>query len=371
MSQNHVLTVPFLLKMERKTSCFGMKMSALRQKESKILSSLSISPKSLSELATELGTGFSKTTVHRIVSSLSKEGKVAASGSGRSAKYRITDVGRLFSPLIPEDYFRNEQDNRQALTSFNFQLVATIREHDLFSQEELTELSRCQKEFEERWKSQSPVLRNKEMERLAIDLSWKSSQIEGNTYTLLQTESLFKEGKQAKGKAKQEAVMLLNHKAAIDYILSKPNYFGELTIEKILEIHRLLTKGLGIPNKIRSGRVGITGTNYKPLANANQIQKALQDACDLINFKRNVLEKALIALLFFAYIQPFEDGNKRTGRIICNALLISNKYCPISFRTVDPEDYRYATLLFYEQNSLPPFKRMFIEQFEFSAAHYF
>ena len=346
-------------------------MTIASEKESKILSSLCNSPKSLSELAEDLGDGFSKTTVHRIFSSLSKEGKVAASGSGRSAKYGITDTGRLFNPITPEEYFRKEQDDRQALTSFNFQLVATIREHDLFSQEELSELSRCQKEFEERWKKQSSVLRQKEMKRFAIDLSWKSSQIEGNTYTLLQTESLFKEGKQAKGKAKEEAVMLLNHQAAFDYILSKPDYFGQLTVEKILEIHRFLTKELGIPNKIRFGRVGITGTNYKPLANANQIQKALQDVCDLINSKRNVLEKALIALLFIAYIQPFEDGNKRTARIICNALLLANKYCPIAFRTVDPEDYRYATLLFYEQNSLSSFKRMFIEQFEFSATNYF
>lgn len=277
----------------------------------------------------------------------------------------------MFNPRVPEEYFRKEQDDRQALTSFNFDLFDTLRSHDLFSQEEMRTLVERQREFEERWKGLSPVLRQKEMERLPIDLSWKSSQIEGNTYTLLQTESLFKEGKRAKGKIKEEAAMLLNHQAALDYVLSHPDYFGELKVENILEIHRFLTKGLGIPNKIRSGRVGITGTNYKPLSDARQIQKALQDVCDLINFKQNVLEKALITLLLIAYIQPFEDGNKRTARMLCNALLLANKYCPISFRTVDPDDYRYATLLFFEQNSLPSFKKMFIEQFEFSTANYF
>lgn len=346
-------------------------MTTFCEKESKILSSLCNSPKSLSGLAENLGAGFSKTTVHRIISSLAKDGKVFATGSGRSAKYEITTAGRLFNPLIPEDYFRNEQDDRQALTSFNFDLFDTFRSHDLFSLEEMRTLTERQKEFKERWKNQSPVLRQKEMERLAIDLSWKSSQIEGNTYTVLQTESLFKEGKRAKGKTKDEAVMLLNHQAALDYVLSKPDYFVELTVEKILEIHRFLTKGLGIQNKVRSGRVGISGTNYKPLANANQIQKALQDVCDLINSKRNALEKALIALLFIAYIQPFEDGNKRMARIICNALLLANNYCPISFRTVEPEDYRYATLLFYEQNCISSFKKMFMQQFEFSTANYF
>jgi fic protein len=346
-------------------------MSALREKESEILTSLSNSPKSLSELAEELGAGFSKTTVHRIVTSLAKDGRIVASGSGRSAKYEITSVGRLFNPITPEEYFRKEQDDRQALTSFNHELFETLLNHDLFSQEEMERLTERQREFEERRKGLSPILRRKEKERFAIDLSWKSSQIEGNTYTLLQTESLFKEGKHTKGNTKAEAVMLLNHQAALDYVLNKPDYFRELTVQKILEIHRFLTKGLGIPNKIRSGRVGITGTNYKPLAKANQIQKALQDLCDLINSKRNVLEKAFIALLFIAYIQPFEDGNKRTARIICNALLLANKYCPISFRTVEPEDYRYATLLFYEQNCISSFKKMFIQQFEFSTANYF
>lgn len=346
-------------------------MSILLDKESKVLSSLFNSPKSLSELADELGAGFSKTTVHRLVSSLTKDGKVVSSGAGRSAKYEVTNLGRLFNPRVPEEYFRKEQDDRQALTSFNFDLFDTLRSHDLFSQEEMRTLVERQREFKERWKGLSPVLRQKEMERLAIDLSWKSSQIEGNTYTLLQTESLFKEGKRAKGKIKEEAAMLLNHQAALDYVLSHPDYFGELKVESILEIHRFLTKGLGIPNKIRSGRVGITGTNYKPLSDARQIQKALQDVCDLINFKQNILEKGLITLLLIAYIQPFEDGNKRTARILCNALLLANKYCPISFRTVDPDDYRYATLLFFEQNSLPSFKKMFIEQFEFSTVNYF
>lgn len=221
-----------------------MKMANLREKESKILTSLSNSPKSLSELAEELGAGFSKTTVHRIVSSLSKENKVAKRGSGRSAKYGITNVGRLFNPRFPEGYFRKEQDERQSLNSFNFDLFDTFRSHDLFSQEELTELSRCQKDFEERWKKQSSVLRQKEMKRFAIDLSGKSSQIEGNTYTLLQTESLFKEGKHAKGKTKAEAVMLLNHQAALDYILSKPDYFGELTVQKSSRFTAFLQKNL-------------------------------------------------------------------------------------------------------------------------------
>jgi len=93
--------------------------------------------------------------------------------------------------------------------------------------------------------------------------------------------------------------------------------------------------------------------------------------CDLINKKENVFEQALLALILISYIQPFVDGNKRTARIVSNAILINNKYCPISFRTVDSVDYKKAMLLFYEQNNITIFKRIFIEQYEFAVKTYF
>lgn len=107
----------------------------------------------------------------------------------------------------------------------------------------------------------------KELERLAIDLSWKSSQIEGNTYSLLETERLLKEKETAVEKTKEEAIMLLNHKEAIDFIVENPDYLISLSISKIEDIHSLLTKELGVDRHIRKRRVGISGTNYRPLDN--------------------------------------------------------------------------------------------------------
>jgi Fic family protein len=117
--------------------------------------------------------------------------------------------------------------------------------------------------------------------------------------------------------------------------------------------------------------VGISGTNYKPLDNEFQIREALQDMCDVINNKKNVFEKALLALLLISYIQPFSDGNKRTARIISNAILIQYHYCPLSFRTIDSIDYKKAMLIFYEQTNISPFKKIFINQFEFAVNTYF
>ena len=217
----------------------------------------------------------------------------------------------------------------------------------------------------------SPNEYNKEMERLGIDLSWKSSQIEGNTYSLLETERLLRERLTASGKTKEEAVMLLNHKEALRFILDNPDYLQHLTLGHIEDIHTLLTKELSVDKGVRHRRVGITGTNYQPLDNEFQIREALYDACDLINGRDDVFEKALLALVLLSYIQAFSDGNKRTARITSNAILIANGYCPISFRTVDSIDYKKAMLIFYEQNNLYAFKQIFIDQFRFAVKTYF
>ena len=241
----------------------------------------------------------------------------------------------------------------------------------LFTEDESIWLSNLQKEFEINISKLSDFAIKKEFERLAIDVSWKSSQIEGNTYSLLETERLLKEKVTGEGKSKEEAVMLLNHKEAIDFIIENPDYLSPLSASKIEDIHAILTKELVTDRNIRKRRVGISGTNYRPIDNEFQIKEALSLACDLINEKDNIFEQAFLALILISYIQPFVDGNKRTARILSNAILINHRYCPISFRTVDSVDYKKAMLLFYEQNNITVFKEIFIKQYEFAIKTYF
>lgn len=94
-----------------------------------------------------------------------------------------------------------------------------------------------------------------------------------------------------------------------------PTYLKEISVHRIEDIHSLLTKDLGVERNIRRRRVGITGTNYRPLDNEFQIREALEDSCKLINGKDNIFEKSLLALVLLSYIQAFSDGNKRTARI--------------------------------------------------------
>ncbi|MBO4250964.1 MAG: Fic family protein, partial [Paludibacteraceae bacterium] len=275
-------------------------------------------------------------------------------------------------PISLDTYFAQDVDARQVQTGFNFALInEQLPQVELFTEEEQAHLNDLQTEFRAHLNEMSENEYRREMERLGIDLSWKSSQIEGNTYSLLETERLLRESKTAEGKTKEEAVMLLNHKDALRFVLDNPDYLQELTISHIEDIHTLLTKELSVDKGLRHRRVGITGTQYRPLDNEFQIREAMRDTCALINSRTNVFEKALLALVLLSYIQPFMDGNKRTARITGNALLIANCYCPLSFRTVDSIDYKKAMLLFYEQNNLYAFKQIFISQYEFAVREYF
>lgn len=314
----------------------------------------------------------SGSTVKRLLSAAVKEGNIETVGRGPSTKYRLTPQAHVTMPLDLATYFDKDIDERVVQESFNFDLIREVLPKvEIFTKEELSVLFAAQKEFEKNTEGMTDFEYHKEMERLGVDLSWKSSQIEGNTYSLLETERLLKDKQTASGKTKEEAIMLLNHKDALDFVLDVPDYLKELSVHRIEDIHSILTKELGVDRNIRHRRVGITGTNYRPLDNEFQIREALEDTCTLVNGKDNIFEKALLTLVLLSYIQAFVDGNKRTARITSNAILIANGYCPISFRTVDSIDYKKAMLMFYEQNNIAAFKKIFIEQFLFAVKTYF
>ena len=314
----------------------------------------------------------SSRTLNRLLEQLIDKKLVEKVGVNKGTKYSLSKSYGILHSIDLENYFEKDIDERIINESFNHELLRKdLYQVDIFTDSELAHLATLQDDYSKNISQLSEQEYLKEIERLAIDLSWKSSQIEGNTYSLLETERLLKEKQTAAGKTKDEAVMLLNHKDAIDFIVENPDYLKELSIRRIEDIHSLLTKELGINRNLRSRRVGITGTNYRPLDNEFQIREAFNDMCDLINYKDNIFEKALIALVLISYIQGFIDGNKRTARITSNAILIANHYCPISFRTVDSIDYKKAMLVFYERNNITAFKRIFIDQFEFAVKTYF
>jgi Fic family protein len=218
---------------------------------------------------------------------------------------------------------------------------------------------------------ESPAIFRKEWERLIIELSWKSSEIEGNTYTLLETEALIKEMRFAKGHDRAEAQMILNHKKALDFILANANYFSNIDLGKIKKTHELLTEKADIKKDFRDHPVGITGTIYRPIPKKEGIEITMKKLAETLSATKSPFVKAFIVLIMVAYIQPFEDGNKRTSRIIANAILYANDKSMLSYRNVDTIEYKKAMLLFYEKNNISYIKEIFISQFEFAVENYF
>ena len=329
-------------------------------------------PSTRDEIARGIAFEGSDATLKRAIASLVGNGDIIVTGKARATRYSLSPQAHLLMPLNLDTYFAKDVDERQVQTSFNFQLIRDqLPTVELFTEDERKHLNELQQMFRKHVDEMTVNEYKKEMERLGIDLSWKSSQIEGNTYSLLETERLLRESKTAEGKTKEEAIMLLNHKEALRFILDNTDYLQVLSLSHIEDIHALLTKDLSVDKGIRHRRVGITGTNYHPLDNEFQIREAIHNTCELINGKDNVFEKALLTLVLLSYIQAFSDGNKRTARITSNAILIANGYCPLSFRTVDSVDYKKAMLIFYEQNNLFAFKQIFMQQFEFAVSEYF
>jgi Fic family protein len=173
-------------------------------------------------------------TVKRAIQILLNEQAIVKFDNGKATKYEISRSFSLLSSIDTELYFKQEIDKRKIINSFNQSLITNdLANISLFREEELLRLSGLQNEFKKNLSTLSKESYKKEFERLAIDLSWKSSQIEGNTYSLLETERLLKEQKHADGKTRDEATMLLNHKAALDFILEEPSYIQPLSVSAI------------------------------------------------------------------------------------------------------------------------------------------
>jgi Fic family protein len=193
----------------------------------------------------------------------------------------------------------------------------------------------------------------KELEYLTIELSWKSSALEGNTYTLLDTQLLLTEGIKAKNRTEFETQMILNHKDAISFIVENPELFASsIAFRTVEELHRIIGRNLGIESGVRKKIVRISASNYEPLSGPQQLREAADTVLSIISRATNPFARGLLALTLVPYLQIFEDGNKRTGRMLANALLITSISRGFSLRKTEARELALAYLSFYEFNSV-------------------
>jgi Fic family protein len=312
----------------------------------------------------------SKPTIARDLASLVTRGVIKINGNGRSTIYLPATDNPLLARFNLEQYFALDPDQRiGAKRKFDFSMFSRLT--GLLTHQEIEIIENQNRSFSKETSQLDRTIYTKELERFVIELSWKSSKIEGNTYSLLETETLIKDKVEATGKTKAEAVMILNHKRAFESILNGKEDYKSISLSKITQLHNVLTDGLSISPGVREQAVGITGTVYKPLDNKWQIIEALEKMSEAINSAHHPLEKALITNAMVSYIQPFADGNKRTGRMLANAILLAYDFFPLSYRSIDEDIYKKALILFYEQESIYHIKKLFLDQYQFALDTYF
>lgn len=209
--------------------------------------------------------------------------------------------------------------------------------------------------------------------RLLIDLSWNSSRLEGNTYSILDTVRLIENGIEATGKSALETQMILNHKSAIEFLVDAVNEIG-FNRYTVLNLHGILADRL-LQNSMSVGRlrridVGIGGSVYFPLAIPQQVEECFDQILQSASVIEDPFEQSIFVLAQLPYLQPFDDVNKRVSRLCANISLIKANLVPICFEDVPREIYVEALLGIYEMNRLDLLRDVFMFAYERSVVQY-
>lgn len=211
------------------------------------------------------------------------------------------------------------------------------------------------------------------LSRLLIDLSWNSSRLEGNTYSLLETKRLIELGENAAGKEASEAQMILNHKGAIEYIIEWAAE-AEISSHEVCSIHALLSENLlGDPSasgRVRQVAVSVGGTVFLPLENPHVLTECFQLFVEKLNLIEDPFEQSLFSLAHLSYLQAFEDVNKRTARLVANIPLIKKNLRPLSFTDVGQDAYIKSLLGLYEKNDISLLRDLYLWAYKRSSQRY-
>lgn len=352
-------------------------------------------PIGLSELVVQLEFHNTNRTICRLLKELIAEGLVKKFGNTKGAKYvaikaaaphreKIADPSRQesnFSAPV-SSYFGKESLGaigevtkplflRQPVT-YNTEWLNSYEPNRTFY---LSASLRAQlQEGGQRANKHDPVgtYAHEIYDRLLIDLSYNSSRLEGNTYSLLDTERLLLYGNSAEGKLDMEKVMILNHKEAIRYLVDNSSKL-EVTRNGICTLHYLLSDGLVEPQyagKVRDFGVRIGGSTYIPFEDPKRLQSQLDKIAKKAAMILDPFEQSLFLLVHISYLQPFVDVNKRTSRLSANIPLITGNLVPLAFSDVEVSDYMSAMIAIYELQDVHPLVDLYVYSYMRTCAAY-
>ena len=329
-------------------------------------------------------------TLQRRLSLLVEQKRLIAEGKGRASRYRLPNTldvvipppivalsGETYIPLSPEGeeikrvirapiQSRNPVGyNRAFLDAYQpnrtFYLAEDIRQR-------LYEMGRSSDD-----QQIAGTYARQIFNRLLIDLSWNSSRLEGNTYSLLETEQLLEQGEAAEGKNAMETQMLLNHKDAFELLVEQAADVG-FNRYTILNLHALLSNNLLADpqacGRLRTTPVTIGGSVYHPLEVPKLIDECFGQILTLTSEVTDPFEQAFFAMIHLPYLQPFLDVNKRVSRLAANIPLIRRNLCPLSFLDVPNQAYIDGTLAVYELNKIELLRDVFVWAYGRSCKRY-
>lgn len=350
---------------------------------------------SLDDLAASLQLDMPHRTLQRRVAVLVEQGRLLKEGQARASRYRLPQKkSRVTAASATEFMNLSDQTDAQLPVSahgkeilqqvrapiqnrnpvgYNHQFLDQYRPNQSFYlpaalRQRLFELGRSV-----RTAQPAGTYAKKIWNRLLIDLSWNSSRLEGNTYSLLETERLLQAGEAAAGKNAKEAQMILNHKAAIELLVEQA---GEIGFNRytIQNLHALLADNL-LEDPLAMGRVrqipvAVGGSVYHPLEVPQLIDEYLDQILDTAAAIKDPFEQAFFVSVQIPYLQPFEDVNKRVSRLAANIPLIHHNLSPLSFVDVPPQTYIDGLLGVYELNRIELLRDVFVWAYERSCARY-
>lgn len=345
------------------------------------------SARGIGRLALEKRLGLSRATAIRYLAELLRQGRIVAEGQARARIYRVaaargtdsSDSGKTpdYVPLSGAGAeirgLVSRPVSARTPVGYHVEFLDRYRPNrtKYLSRDEIEHLHRLGRtNVNER---PAGTYARDILGRLLVDLSWASSRLEGNTYTLLDTQRLIEFGKEAEGKDAAEAQMILNHKRAIELLVDEADEIG-FNRYTLLNMHAILADNLladpSAAGALRWRPVGIGGTVYSPPEVPQQIGHCFDVLLQKAAAIAEPFEQAFFVMVHLPYLQPFEDVNKRVSRLAANIPLIRANLCPLSFVDVPARAYTDAIIGVYELNRVELLRDVFVWAYERSSRRY-
>lgn len=317
-----------------------------------------LSPSDLAERS-----GLPPRTLRRRIRTLVDDGRVIASGQGPARRYQAATppTEPLSRPVHDRDF-----------TTWEPEFLYDYKPNETFYLDEETRKA-LHDIGEPTTKLPAGTYARRILDRLLIDLSWNSSRLEGNTYSLLDTQELLLRGREAEGRSNLETQMVLNHKSAIEFLVENARGL-QFTPLLIRTLHALLAENLladpTARGRLRRIPVEIAGSTFVPLANPHRIEEAFHHLLATAEAIEDPFEASFFVLVHIPYLQPFVDVNKRVSRLAANVRFIRDNFFPLSFLDIPRDEYVRAVLTVYELRDVGPLATLFSRAYRRSAEKY-